>query len=139
VKQGLVSSTTLSRPGKGGKSSGLGMARGPRLVQRLSGPRAKGMLGPAEGPSDLQWLSGSGVGAEQGQIEPWPRDRRSAGIVAPAQLEQIVSVLDHDGFPPRRPSALRFGQHEMTERKVRVVYQTVKPARRCGPRELILR
>jgi hypothetical protein len=38
-----------------------------------------------------------------------------AGIVAPAQLEQIVSILDHDGFPPRRPSALGFGQHEMAD------------------------
>ena len=30
------------------------MPRGPQLVQRLSGPRAKGMFGPAEGPSDPQ-------------------------------------------------------------------------------------
>ena len=36
-------------------------------------------------------------------------------FLAPAQLEQIVSGLDHDGFPPRRPSALGFGQHEMAD------------------------
>ena len=52
MKQRHVSSATLSAAGQRGKSSGLRMARGLRLVQRLSGPRAKVMLGPAEGPSD---------------------------------------------------------------------------------------
>ena len=52
---------------------------------------------PLKVPSDPPWLSGSDVGTEQCQVEPWPRDRRSAGIVAPAQLEQIVSVLANDG------------------------------------------
>src|SRR5580704_4870028 len=60
-------------------------------------------------------LLSRGVWADERQVEPWPRDRRSAGIVAPAQLEQIVSVLDHDGFPPRWPSALGFSQHEVAD------------------------
>ena len=90
------------------------MARGPRLVQRLSGLRAKGMLGAAEGPSDLQWLSGSGVGTEQCQVEPWPRDQPDVGsmLLAPAKLEHIAGFLDRDGFPPGTPLTVVFGQHE---------------------------
>ena len=71
--------------------------------------RCSGLLEPA-----LSLLSRC-VWADERQLEPWPRDRRSAGIVAPAQLEQVSGLLDHDGFPPRRPSALGFGQHEMAD------------------------
>ena len=72
-------------------------------------------LGLAGDPSYRRTWKSRCVWADERQLEPWPRDRGSAGIVAPAQLEQIVSGLDHDGFPPRRPSALRFGQHEMAD------------------------
>jgi hypothetical protein len=62
----------------------------------------------------IQSLQSRSVRADQRQVQPWPRDQRSAGIVAPAQLEE-TGFLDHDGFPPRRPSALGFGQHEMAD------------------------
>jgi hypothetical protein len=47
-----------------------------------------GMLGPAEGPSDLQWPSRN-VGADQRQLKSRPRDQPDVGsmLLAPAQLE----------------------------------------------------
>ena len=36
-------------------------------------------------------------------------------FLAPAQLEQITGLLDRDGFPPRPPLAVVFGQHEMID------------------------
>ena len=48
-------------------------------------------------------------------------------------------VLDSAGHRPAAVNHLITARVK-TERKVRVVYQTVdEPARRCGPRELILR
>ena len=98
-----------------GKIVWVGDGPGPQLVQRLSGPRAQSGCSVLLETRAIKG-SASSVGADQRQVEPWPRDRRGVGrFVAPAQLEQIVSVLDHDGFPPRRPSAVVFGQHEMID------------------------
>ena len=38
-----------------------------------------------------------------------------AAILAPAELEEITGFLDRDGFPPRPPLAVVFGQHEMID------------------------
>jgi hypothetical protein len=90
------------------------MARGPRLVQRLApGPRACSDLLKARAIH----RSGSGVGAEQCQVEPWPRDQPNVGSIflTPAQLEQVTGLLDRDGFPPRPPLAVVFGQREVID------------------------
>jgi len=36
-------------------------------------------------------------------------------FLAPAELEQVTGFLDWDGFPPRPPLAVVFGQHEMID------------------------
>ena len=36
-------------------------------------------------------------------------------FLAPAQLEEVTGFLDRDGFPPRPPLAVVFGQHEMID------------------------
>ena len=59
----------------------------------------------------------SGVGADQGQGEPWPRDLRDVGSIflAPAELEPVTDFLNWNRFPPRPPLAVVFGQDEMID------------------------
>jgi hypothetical protein len=86
VKQRLVSSATPSRPGEGENRLGWGWPAGRGLLSDLvRGPRAcSGLL-----KARAIHRSGSGVGTEQGQVEPWPRDQPDVGsmLLAPAQLE----------------------------------------------------
>ena len=69
----------------------------------------------------LSLLSRS-VRADQRQVEPWPDDRRQAGIIAPAQLEAVASSLDRYGLEPVRPRAFGLGQHQMIEINVIPVF-----------------
>ena len=74
-------------------------------------------LGPCSRPElSSVWQSRS-VWADQRQVEPWPRNQRDVGriFLAPAELEEVTGFLDRDGFPPRPPLAVVFGQHEMID------------------------
>jgi hypothetical protein len=62
------------------------------------------VCGPEGGCSGLletrpiQCLQSRSVGAEQCQVEPWPRDQSNIGriFLAPAQLKQVAGLLDRD-------------------------------------------
>ena len=84
MKQRLVSSGKPSRPDKGENRLGWGWPAGRGLFSAypVRGPRA--CSDPLK--SRAIHRSGSGVGTEQGQIEPWPRDQPDVGrmLLAPA-------------------------------------------------------
>jgi hypothetical protein len=95
------------------------------VVRVRSGPQV-GLLSvnPAREPMWLLSLleaersdvASCSVGADQRQLKSWPGDQCNVGrmFLTPAQLEQITILLDRDGFPPSRPLAVVFGQHEVT-------------------------
>jgi hypothetical protein len=45
----------------------------------------------------------------------WGQSFAIASAVKPAELKQIARALNRDSFPPRWPSALGFGQHEVAD------------------------
>jgi hypothetical protein len=84
---------------------GMGKVRGRAPIQRRSarGPYERsGLLEPSN--PNLQSL---GVGADQPQVEPLPRDQPDVRSIflPPAELEQITGFLDRDSFP-RAPNWL---------------------------------
>src|SRR5450755_263807 len=64
---------------------------------------------------ELSCWTSRGVRTDQCQLKPLSRDRCDAGKVAPAQFEPIAGIFDWNGFPPRSPRAVIFGQYQLTD------------------------
>jgi hypothetical protein len=78
--------------------------------------RNRGPIGPLHSkPVICRGPLRSGVGADQCQNEPLPRDRWHGGVVPPAQLESIASLFDWNSLPPCPDRPIVFGQHKLID------------------------